>query len=98
MAISQPQKPENAKTQGQEQKPQAQEQKPEEKKEKKKKEKLPGDFSHEYTGKQVTIVLGAGNPQVLKCKVEKATRYWLKVTIGARTLYVNKAYVVSIEA
>jgi hypothetical protein len=73
-------------------------QKPEEKKEKKKREKLPGDFSHEYLGKQVTIVLGAGNPQVLKCKVEKATRYWLKVTIGARTIYLNKGYIVSIEA
>jgi hypothetical protein len=91
MAISQPQKPENTK-------PETQEQKPEEKKEKKKKEKLPGDFSHEYLGKQVTIVLGVGNPQVLKCKVEKVTRYWLKATIGARTLYINKAYIVSIEA
>jgi hypothetical protein len=77
-----------------------QEQKTEEKKdkEKKKREKLPEDFSHEYIGKQVTITLGAGNPNVIKGKVEKATRYWLKVTIGARTLYLNKAYVVSIEA
>ena len=75
-----------------------QEQEEKKDKEKKKKEKLPGDFSHEYVGKQVTIVLGAGNPQVLKCKVERATRYWLKVTIGARTLYLNKAYIVSIEA
>jgi len=75
-----------------------QEQEEKKDKEKKKKEKLPGDFSHEYVGKQVTIVLGAGNPQVLKCKVERATRYWLKVTIGARTIYLNKAYIVSIEA
>jgi hypothetical protein len=75
-----------------------QEQEEKKDKEKKKKEKLPGDFSHEYVGKQVTIVLGAGNPQVLKCKVERATRYWLKVTIGARTLYLNKSYIVSIEA
>jgi hypothetical protein len=87
---------------GQEQKPgnTAQEQKTEEKKdkEKKKKEKLPGDFSHEYIGKQVTITLGAGNPNVVKGKVEKVTRFWLKLSIGQRTLYINKGYIVSIEA
>ena len=81
-----------------------QEPKPEEKaeekkeKEKKKREKKPSDFSNEYIGKNVTIVLGAGNPNTIKCKVESASKYWFKVTIGNRTLYVNKAYVVSIEA
>jgi len=81
-----------------------QEPKPEEKtgekkeKEKKKREKKPSDFSNEYIGKNVTIVLGAGNPNILKCKVESASKYWFKVTIGNRTLYLNKAYVVSIEA
>jgi hypothetical protein len=79
-----------------------QEQKPEEKagekKEKKKREKKPSDFSNEYIGKNVTIVLGAGNPNILKCKVESASKYWFKVTIGNRTIYLNKAYVVSIEA
>ncbi|MCI4408470.1 MAG: hypothetical protein JHC26_05215 [Thermofilum sp.] len=67
-------------------------------KEKKKREKKPSDFSNEYLGKNVTIVLGAGNPNILKCKVESASKYWFKVTIGNRTLYLNKAYVVSIEA
>jgi hypothetical protein len=77
-----------------------QEPKTEEKKEKekKKREKKPSDFSNEYIGKNVTIVLGAGNPNILKCKVESASKYWFKVTIGNRTLYINKAYVVSIEA
>jgi hypothetical protein len=81
-----------------------QEPKPEEKtegkkeKEKKKREKKPSDFSNEYIGKNVTIVLGTGNPNILKCKVESASKYWFKVTIGNRTLYINKAYVVSIEA
>lgn len=81
-----------------------QEPKPEEKtegkkeKEKKKREKKPSDFSNEYIGKNVTIVLGAGNPNILKCKVESASKYWFKVTFGNRTLYINKAYVVSIEA
>jgi len=59
--------------------------------------KARNDFSEEYSGKNVTIVLGAGNPGVLRGRVEVASRYWVKVSIGQRVVYVNKAWIVSIE-
>jgi hypothetical protein len=59
--------------------------------------KARNDFSEEYTGRSVTIVLGAGSPGVLKGRVEAASRYWVKVSIGQRVVYVNKAWIVSIE-
>jgi hypothetical protein len=68
-----------------------------EKQEKKEKKKARNDFSEEYTGKSVTIVLGAGNPSTLKGRVEAVSRYWVKVSIGQRVVYVNKAWIVSIE-
>ena len=57
----------------------------------------PSDFSNEYLGRTVVIVLAAGNPGVLRGKLEAASRYWVKLVIGQRVLYINKAWVVSIE-
>jgi len=63
----------------------------------KQEKKAKNDFSGEYAGRNVTIVLGAGNPGMLKGRVEAASRYWVKVSIGQRVVYVNKAWIVSIE-
>ena len=57
----------------------------------------PSDFSDEYRGKTATITLGAGNPPVIRGRIEAASRYWVKVVVGQRTLYINKAWIVSIE-
>ena len=62
-----------------------------------KRESKPSDFSNEYKGRSVVIVLAAGNPGVLRGKLEEASKYWVKLTIGQRTIYVNKAWIVSIE-
>ena len=62
-----------------------------------KRESKPSDFSNEYLGRTVVIVLAAGNPGVLRGKLEAASRYWVKLVIGQRVLYINKAWVVSIE-
>jgi hypothetical protein len=63
----------------------------------KQEKKARNDFSEEYIGRSVTIILGAGNPSTLKGRVEAASRYWVKVSIGQRVVYVNKAWIVSIE-
>jgi hypothetical protein len=63
----------------------------------KQEKKAKNDFSGEYAGRNVTIVLGAGSPGMLKGRVEAASRYWVKVSIGQRVVYVNKAWIVSIE-
>jgi len=57
----------------------------------------PSDFSHEYLGRTVVITLAAGNPSMLRGRLEEASKYWVKLTIGQRTIYVNKAWIVSIE-
>jgi hypothetical protein len=62
-----------------------------------KREAKPSDFSNEYLGRTVVITLAAGNPAMLRGKLEAASKYWVKLTIGQRTVYVNKAWIVSIE-
>jgi len=71
--------------------------KPEQKEKPAKREAKPSDFSNEYKGRSVVIVLAAGNPSMLRGKLEEASKYWVKLTIGQRTIYVNKAWIVSIE-
>jgi hypothetical protein len=68
-----------------------------EKTQQKRKAAKPSDFSHEYREKTVVVVLAAGNPSVLRGRLEAASKYWVKLAIGQRTLYVNKAWIVSIE-
>lgn len=56
--------------------------------------KNPSDFSDEYIGKHVRIVLyNASLEGVLK----ESTKYWFKVDNDGRTVYVNKAWVVFVE-
>jgi hypothetical protein len=71
--------------------------KPEQKEKPAKREAKPSDFSNEYKGRSVVITLGAGNPGVLRGKLEEASKYWVKLVIGQRVLYINKAWIVSIE-
>ena len=70
---------------------------PSEKPARPKRESKPSDFSNEYLGRTVVITLGAGNPSTLRGRFEAASRYWVKLVIGQRTIYVNKAWIVSIE-
>jgi outer membrane biosynthesis protein TonB len=62
-----------------------------------KREAKPSDFSNEYKGRSVVIVLAAGNPAMLRGRLEEASKYWVKLVIGQRTIYVNKAWIVSVE-
>jgi len=56
--------------------------------------KNPSDFSNEYVGKNVKVVL---YNSVVEGVLEKSTKYWFKISNGGRTVYVNKAWVVFVE-
>lgn len=55
-----------------------------------------GDFSEEYNGKLAKI--SVLNQPMLIGKIVEARRYWIKVeTAEGKTIYLNKAYIISIE-
>lgn len=54
----------------------------------------PSDFSNEYVGKKVRIVLYNAS---LEGVLESASKYWFKISNGGKTVYVNKGWVVFIE-
>ena len=56
------------------------------------------DFGHEWLNKVVEAeqVKGAG-VVVIRGRVTDVSKYWLKIAVDGQTLYVNKAYVVSIK-
>ncbi|MEM4570710.1 MAG: hypothetical protein QXE66_05325 [Desulfurococcaceae archaeon] len=56
--------------------------------------KTPSDFSNEYVGKKVRIVL---YNSVVEGVLENASKYWFKISNGGKTVYVNKGWVVFIE-
>jgi len=54
------------------------------------------DFSEEYGGSEVTIVLHNG--QSIVGRIAEARRYWFKVVSSdGKILYINKAWVVCVE-
>ena len=56
----------------------------------------PSDFSEEYTGRMVKVVLGDGS--TVEGVVAEARKFWFKVKVaGGKTYYVNKGYVKWIE-
>ena len=56
----------------------------------------PSDFSEEYAGRQVVLILDDG--AAVEGMIVEARRYWFKVrTSEGRTVYVNKAFVKAIE-
>ena len=61
----------------------------------KKRVKKANDFSHEYAGKMVKVTL-SNNNAIIGTLVE-ASKYWFKLQVGIKTVYVNKAWVVKVE-
>jgi len=59
---------------------------------------LKEDFGNEWINKEVEgkIVEGA-NVNVIRGRVIDVSKYWLKIAVDGQTLYLNKAYVVSIK-
>ena len=55
----------------------------------------PSDFSDEYTSKAVKIRLGDGS--TVEGILADSTKYWFKISVRGKTLYVNKAWVVIVE-
>jgi hypothetical protein len=51
-------------------------------------------FDDEWVGKDVEVEQVKG---VIRGKIIDVSRYWLKMVADGQTLYVNKAYVVSIK-
>jgi hypothetical protein len=69
--------------------------KPNSKQEHEKTKKL-ADFSEEYNGRLAKILVL--NQPMLIGKIVEARRYWIKVeTADNKILYINKAYIISIE-
>jgi hypothetical protein len=56
------------------------------------------DFGDEWVGKEVEseVVKGA-NVTVLRGRVAGVSRYWLKMAVDGQTIYVNKAFILSIK-
>jgi hypothetical protein len=55
-----------------------------------------GDFSEEFNGRIVKVQIL--NQPILIGKILEARRYWIKVeTADNKTIYLNKAYIISIE-
>lgn len=55
----------------------------------------PQDFSNEYKNKTVSVLLANGK-EVVGILVE-ASRFWIKLQVGMKVVYINKAWIVSIE-
>jgi len=56
----------------------------------------PSDFSEEYAGRRVRILMGDGS--TVEGVLLEARRFWFKVQLsGGKTYYVNKGYVKWIE-
>lgn len=53
------------------------------------------DFSHEYVSKRVLIKL-ANNTSITATLLE-ASKYWFKISVNGKAIYVNKAWVVAVE-
>jgi hypothetical protein len=60
--------------------------------------KVRDDFGDEWVDKEVEseVVKGA-NVTVLRGKVAGVSRYWLKMAVDGQTIYVNKAFILSIK-
>jgi len=56
------------------------------------------DFGHEWLNKVVEAeqVKGAGMV-VIRGRVTDVSKYWLKIAVDGQTLYVNKAFILSIK-
>ncbi|MDT7971025.1 MAG: hypothetical protein RQ842_10675, partial [Vulcanisaeta sp.] len=56
------------------------------------------DFGHEWLNKVVEAeqVKGAG-VVVIRGRVTDVSKYWLKIAVDGQTLYVNKAFILSIK-
>ena len=56
------------------------------------------DFGHEWLGKdfEAEQVRGAG-VVVIRGRVVDVSKYWLKIAVDGQTLYVNKAFILSIK-
>jgi RNase P/RNase MRP subunit p29 len=56
------------------------------------------DFGHEWLGKDVEAeqVKGSG-VVVIRGRVVDVSKYWLKIAVDGQTLYVNKAFILSIK-
>ena len=48
------------------------------------------DLDSELLGREVEVVLQSGG--VLRGRVAVATKYWLKLELGGRCVYVNKSF------
>jgi hypothetical protein len=61
-------------------------------------ERLRDDFGHEWLGKVVETeqVKGAG-VVVIRGRIDDVSKYWLKIVVDGQTLYVNKAFILSIK-
>jgi acetolactate synthase small subunit len=51
-------------------------------------------FDDEWLGKDVEVEQVKG---VIRGRIIDVSKYWLKMVVNGQTLYVNKAYVVSIK-
>jgi RNase P/RNase MRP subunit p29 len=58
-------------------------------------EERPEDLDSELLGREVEVVLQSGG--VLRGRVAAATRYWLKLELGGRCVYVNKSFTVFVR-
>ena len=60
--------------------------------------RLKEDFGNEWINKEVEgkIVEGA-NVNVIRGRVIDVSKYWLKIAVDGQTLYLNKAYILSIK-
>ena len=52
------------------------------------------DFSEEYAGRQITISLADG--KTLSGVLLESRRYWVKLRTSNGTVYVNKAFMMSV--
>jgi hypothetical protein len=56
------------------------------------------DFGDEWVGKEVEAEVAKGaNVVTLRGKIIDVSRYWLKMAVNGQTLYVNKAFILSIK-
>jgi len=53
------------------------------------------DFSEEYVGREISVRLHDGS--VVKGVLVEARRYWFKVKVSGKIVYLNKAHVVFVE-
>jgi len=53
-------------------------------------------FDQELIGKRVRITLLTRGDEV-EAEVVECARYWLKIMVNGRVVYINKAFVVTVE-